>query len=50
MGDVWALLSNTCSDWYEDRAQRLGAALAFYTIFRAIGRRSNGPPHQPQLQ
>ena len=33
MGDVRALLSHTCSDWYEDRAQRLGAALAFYTIF-----------------
>jgi len=33
MRDAWSLLSNTCSDWYEDRAQRLGAALAYYTIF-----------------
>jgi len=33
MRDVWSLLSNTYSDWYEDRAQRLGAALAYYTIF-----------------
>jgi membrane protein len=31
--DVWWLLSATCSDWYEDRAQRMGAALAYYTIF-----------------
>jgi membrane protein len=28
-----ALLSATFSDWYEDRAQRMGAALAYYTIF-----------------
>ena len=33
MGAVWTLLRDTCSDWYEDRAQRLGAALAYYTIF-----------------
>ena len=33
MRDAWSLLSNTCIDWYEDRAQRLGAALAYYTIF-----------------
>lgn len=33
MRDVWSLLSNTFGDWYEDRAQRLGAALAYYTIF-----------------
>jgi membrane protein len=26
-------LSGTFSDWYEDRAQRMGAALAYYTIF-----------------
>jgi membrane protein len=30
---MWSLLSATCSDWYEDRAQRMGAALAYYTIF-----------------
>src|SRR5213593_3869208 len=28
-----SLLKATFSDWYEDRAQRLGAALAYYTIF-----------------
>jgi len=33
MRDVWSLLNATCSDWYEDRAQRMGAALAYYTIF-----------------
>lgn len=27
------MLKTTCSDWYEDRAQRIGAALAYYTIF-----------------
>jgi len=31
--DLWSLLKNTGSDWYEDRAQRIGAALAYYTIF-----------------
>jgi membrane protein len=30
---MWSLLTATCHDWYEDRAQRLGAALAYYTIF-----------------
>src|SRR6267143_4823239 len=30
---MWSLLMATCRDWYEDRAQRLGAALAYYTIF-----------------
>ena len=30
---MWSLLSATFSDWYEDRAQRMGAALAYYTIF-----------------
>ena len=29
---MWSLLSATFSDWYQDRAQRLGAALAYYTI------------------
>jgi membrane protein len=33
MRGPWSLLSATFSDWYEDRAQRLGAALAYYTIF-----------------
>jgi membrane protein len=30
---MWSLLRATLIDWYEDRAQRLGAALAYYTIF-----------------
>jgi membrane protein len=30
---MWPLLRATLSDWYEDRAQRMGAALAYYTIF-----------------
>ena len=30
---MWLLLRATMSDWYEDRAQRIGAALAYYTIF-----------------
>src|SRR5215510_7851603 len=30
---MWSLLTATFHDWYEDRAQRLGAALAYYTIF-----------------
>src|SRR5688572_11035788 len=33
MGKAWQLVRDTVSDWYEDRAQRLGAALAFYTLF-----------------
>src|SRR5215813_14347757 len=33
MWGIWSLLSSTFSDWYEDRAQRMGAALAYYTIF-----------------
>ena len=33
MRDMWSLLAATFRDWYEDRAQRLGAALAYYTIF-----------------
>jgi len=28
-----SLLKATFNDWYEDRAQRMGAALAYYTIF-----------------
>ena len=30
---MWRLLRDTVGGWYEDRAQRLGAALAFYTLF-----------------
>ena len=33
MRGMWSLLGATISDWYEDRAQRIGAALAYYTIF-----------------
>jgi membrane protein len=33
MGHAWRLLQDTVLEWYEDRAQRLGAALAFYTLF-----------------
>jgi len=29
----WSLLSETFFEWYADRAPRLGAALAFYTVF-----------------
>ena len=32
-GVVWSLLGETLYEWYEDRAPRLGAALAFYTVF-----------------
>ena len=30
---VWSLLRQTFNAWYEDRAPRLGAALAYYTVF-----------------
>jgi membrane protein len=33
MRKAWRLLRDTAGDWYADRAQRLGAALAFYTVF-----------------
>ena len=33
MREAWRLLRDTVGNWYEDRAQRLGAALAFYTVF-----------------
>jgi membrane protein len=33
MRAMGSLLGATISNWYEDRAQRLGAALAYYTIF-----------------
>jgi membrane protein len=31
--EYWALLKQTGSEWLEDKAPRLGAALAYYTIF-----------------
>jgi membrane protein len=33
MRGISALIFTTFSDWYEDRAPRLGAALAYYTVF-----------------
>ena len=30
---VWSLLRETFVEWYDDRAPRLGAALAYYTVF-----------------
>jgi uncharacterized BrkB/YihY/UPF0761 family membrane protein len=30
---VWSLLGETVFEWYADRAPRLGAALAYYTVF-----------------
>lgn len=30
---VWALLKDSISEWLEDRAPRLSAALAYYTVF-----------------
>jgi membrane protein len=33
LGTVLALLKETCFEWYADRGSRLGAALAFYTLF-----------------
>jgi membrane protein len=30
---VWSLFGETFFEWYEDRAPRLGAALAYYTVF-----------------
>jgi membrane protein len=32
-GILWSLLGETLYEWYEDRAPRLGAALAYYTVF-----------------
>ena len=32
-GVVWSLLGETLYEWYEDRAPRLCAALAYYTVF-----------------
>jgi membrane protein len=33
MHQLWALLSETMNEWVEDKAQRLGAALAYYAAF-----------------
>jgi membrane protein len=33
MRHVWDLISATFSEWIEDKAQRLGAALAYYAVF-----------------
>ena len=33
LGEAWQVFGDTASEWYQDRAQRLGAALAFYTLF-----------------
>src|SRR5262249_12065243 len=33
MRHFWALLSETFNEWLEDKAQRLGAALAYYAAF-----------------
>ena len=33
MGRAWRLLTLTVTDWYANRAQRTGAAVAYYTIF-----------------
>src|SRR5689334_19022338 len=30
---IWDLLKNTFTDWNEDKAPRLAAALAYYTLF-----------------
>src|SRR5688500_17523043 len=30
---IWSVLAVTFNDWYDDRAQRMGAALAYYTVF-----------------
>jgi membrane protein len=30
---IWTLLKETFSEWSEDKASRLAAALAYYTIF-----------------
>jgi membrane protein len=33
MGTAWKLIKQTFADWLEDKAPRLGAALAYYAIF-----------------
>ena len=32
----WQLIKEAASDWSHDRAPRLGAALAYYTIFSMV--------------
>jgi membrane protein len=34
--DVWSLLKEAATDWSHDRAPRLGAALAYYTVFSMV--------------
>jgi membrane protein len=31
--DVWELVKQTFNEWNEDKASRLAAALAYYTVF-----------------
>jgi membrane protein len=33
LNEFWSLLKETANDWLEDKAPRLGAALAYYTVF-----------------
>src|SRR5918999_5984261 len=33
LGSLWPLVKTTFSGWTEDKAPRLGAALAYYTVF-----------------
>ena len=33
---LWPLLKEAASDWSHDRAPRLGAALAYYTVFSIV--------------
>ncbi len=33
LGDVWGIVKMAASQWVDDKAPRLGAALAYYTAF-----------------
>ena len=33
LGNSFALFKQTASEWLEDKAPQLGAALAYYTVF-----------------
>jgi membrane protein len=33
IGEIWALIKDAAYGWSEPHASRIGAALAFYTIF-----------------
>ena len=33
---MWRLMKDAASDWSRDRAPRLGAALAYYTVFSLV--------------